>query len=167
MQPPRPLEKGHDRSAFDCDKPALNVYLNQFARQTQERHGARTYVVLENNRVIAYYTLVVGDVDWQDCPDDLKKGLGKYPIPVLVIARLAVDLRFHGQGVGIGMIKDAFLRALQVSRIAGLAAVVLDAKDNEAKAYYQSKNLGLSSMPGDAMRLYVPLRHIRASIEGV
>jgi predicted N-acetyltransferase YhbS len=85
---------------------------------------------------------------------------------VLVIARLAVDLRFQGKGLGIGMIKDAFLRAIQVSDIAGVAAVVLDAKDNDAKAYYQRKNLGLSAMPGDPMRLYVSLRFIRDNTEG-
>lgn len=161
-----PLEKGHDRSAFDCGKPDLNEYLKKFARQTQDRDGAKTYVALEENQVIAYYTLVVGNVEWQNCPDDIRKGLGKYPVPVLVIARLAVDLRFQRKGLGVGMIKDAFLRALQVSEIAGVAAVVLDAKDAEAKAYYEGKNLGLSSMPGDPLRLYVPLRLIRDNIEG-
>ncbi len=131
-----PLEKGHDRSAFDCGKPELNEYLKKFARQTQDRDGAKTYVALDANQVIAYYTLVVGNVEWQNCPDDIRKGLGKYPVPVLVIARLAVDLRFQGKGLGVGMIKDAFLRAIQVSDIAGVAAVVLDAKDHDAKAYY-------------------------------
>jgi predicted N-acetyltransferase YhbS len=166
MKPLGPLEKGHDRSAFDCGKPELNEYLKKFARQTQDRDGAKTYVALDANQVIAYYTLVVGHVEWQNCPDDIRKGLGKYPVPVLVIARLAVDLRFQGKGLGIGMIKDAFLRAIQVSDIAGVAAVVLDAKDNDAKAYYQRKNLGLSAMPGDPMRLYVSLRFIRDNTEG-
>src|SRR5271163_2748826 len=124
MKPPCPLLKGHDRSAFDCGKPELNDYVKRFARQTQERDGAKTYVVLEDNRVIAYYTLVVGDADWQDCPEEIRKGLGKYPVPVLVIARLAVDVRYHGKGLGVGLLKDAFLRALQVSKIAGVAAVV-------------------------------------------
>lgn len=117
-------------------------------------------MALDAHQVIAYYTLVVGNLEWQNCPDDLRKGLGKYPVPVLVIARLAVDLRFQGKGLGIGMIKDAFLRAIQVSHIAGVAAVVLDAKDDDAKAYYLRKNLGLSAMPGDQMRLYASLRFI-------
>ena len=163
MKSPCPLLKGHDRSAFDCGKPELNDYLKRFARQTQERDGAKTYVVLEDNLVIAYYTLVVGDVEWQDCPEEIRKGLGKYPVPVLVIARLAVDSRFHGKGLGIGMLKDAFLRALQVSSIAGVAAVIIDAKDDEAKAYYQRKELGFKPMPGKPMSLYLPLRMIRAN----
>ena len=84
---------------------------------------------------------------------------------MLVLARLAVDVRFQGKGLGVGMIKDAFLRALQVSDIAGVAAVVLDAKDNEAKSYYERKNLGLRATPCDPMRLYVPLRVICSSTE--
>lgn len=163
MRLPCPLLKGHDRSAFDCGKPELNNYLKRFARQTQERDGAKTYVVLEDNRVIAYYTLVVGDVEWQECPEEIRKGLGKYPVPVLVIARLAVDFRFHGKGLGIGMLKEAFLRALQVSSIAGVAAVIVDAQDEEAKAYYERKDLGFKPMPDDPMRLYLPLRMIKAN----
>jgi len=165
MKSPCPLLKGHDRSAFDSGKPELNDYLKRFARQTQERDGAKTYVVLEDNRVIAYYTLVVGDVEWQDCPEEIRKGLGKYPVPVLVIARLAVDSGFQGKGLGIGMLKDAFLRAVQVSSIAGVAAVIVDAKDAEAKAYYERKELGFKPMPGDAMRLYLPIRIIRGNQE--
>lgn len=165
MKSPCPLLKGHDRSAFDCGKPELKLsevqYLQRFARQTQERDGAKTYVVLDDNRVIAYYTLVVGNVEWQDCPDEIRKGLGRYPVPVLVIARLAVDSRFHSKGLGIGMLKDAFLRALQVSSIAGVSAVIVDAKDEEAKAYYERKELGFKPMPGDPMRLYLPLGMIR------
>lgn len=165
MKSPCSLEKGHDRSAFDCGKPELNDYLKRFAQQTQARDGAKTYVVLKESQIIAYYTLVVGDVDWKDCPEELSKGLGKYPVPVLVIARLAVDSCFHGKGLGIGMLKDAFLRALQVSNIAGVAAVVVDAKDEEAKAYYERKELGFKPMPGDRMKLYIPLRTIRANSE--
>lgn len=163
MRSPCPLQKGHDRSAFDCGKAELSDYLKRFARQTQERDGAKTYVVLEDNHVIAYYTLVVGDVEWQDCPEEIRKGFGKYPVPVLVIARLAVDSRFHDKGLGIGMLKDAFLRALQVSNIVGVAAVIVDAKDDQAKAYYERKELGFKPMPCDSMRLYLPLRAIRAN----
>jgi predicted N-acetyltransferase YhbS len=163
MKSPCPLEKEHDRSAFDCGKPQLNYYLQKFASQTQEKDGAKTYVVLDDNRVIAYYTLVVGNIEWQECPAEIRKGLGKYPIPVLVIARLAVDHRFHGKGLGIGMLKDAFLRALQVSEIAGVAAVIVDTKDLEAKVYYERKELGFRPMPDDPMRLYLPLRTIRAN----
>lgn len=165
MKPPCPLEKGHDRSDFDCGKPELNNYLKRFARQTQERDGAKTYVVLDNKRIIAYYTLVVGDVEWQDCPEEIRKGLGKHPVPVLVIARLAVDSHFQDKGLGSGMLKDAFLRALQVSNIAGVAAVIVDAKDEDAKAYYERKELDFKPMPGDPMRLYLPLRTIRANLE--
>jgi predicted N-acetyltransferase YhbS len=159
------LEKGHDKAGFDCGKQQLNEYLQKFARQTQERDGSRTYVALEGNQVIAYYTLVVGDVEWKDCPPELSKGLGKYPIPVLIIARLAVDRRFHGAGLGIGMIKDAFNRALAVSDIAGVAAVIVDAKDKEAKAYYERKKIGFTPIPGDSMRLYIPISIIRANIK--
>ncbi len=160
-----PLEKGHDRSAFDCGSFELNDYLKKFARQTQERGGAKTYVVLESNQVIAYYSLVVGEVDWRDCPEEIRKGLGKYPVPVLVIARLAVDRRFQGKGLGIAMLKNAFLRVLQVSSIVGIAEVVVDAKDKEAKAYYERKELGFKPMPDNPMRLYLSLVTLRANLD--
>jgi GNAT superfamily N-acetyltransferase len=163
MDSPCPLDRGHDRSSFDCGEPLLNDYLKKFARQTQDRDGAKTYVVLAQNQVIGYYTLVLGSVEWDHCPEVVRKGLGKYPLPVLVIARLAIDSRFQGRGLGVGMLKDAFLRALQVADIAGLVALIVDAKSPDAKAYYQHKRFGFEPMPGDPMRLFLPIRALRAS----
>jgi len=103
-------------------------------------------------------------VEWQDCPEEIRKGLGKYPVPVIVIARLAVDSRYHGRGFGSGMLKDAFLRALQVSSIAGVAAVIVNAKDENAKAYYERKELGFKTLPGNPMRLHLSIGTIRANL---
>lgn len=156
-----PLEEGYDRSTFDCGEAELNDYLKRFARQSQEREGARSYVLLYGNRIIAYYTLVVGAVDWQDCPEVTRKVLGKYPVPVLVIAHLAVDKDFQNRGYAAALLKDAFLRALQVCDIAGVAAVIIDAKSKEGREYCLRRQLGLKPMPGDPLRLYIPLAVIR------
>ncbi len=88
MDSPCPLDRGLDRSSFGCGEPVLNDYLKKFARQTQDRDGAKTSVVLAQNQVIGYYTLVLGSVEWDHCPEVVRKVLGKYPLPVLVIARL-------------------------------------------------------------------------------
>lgn len=163
MKPPCPLDNQHDRSSFDCGYSELNEYLQRFAGQNQTKGSARTYVVLDGERVVAYYTLVVGSVEWKDCPDDVRKGLGRYPVPVIVIGRLAVDRRFQRKGLGIGLIKDAFARSLQVSDLVGVVAILVDAKDEQAKNYYESKRLGFKSMPGEPLKLYLPIKVIRAN----
>ncbi|MBZ0186854.1 MAG: GNAT family N-acetyltransferase, partial [Candidatus Obscuribacterales bacterium] len=116
---PCPLAEVHDIASFDCGVEALDSYLKRYARQTQKREGARTYVVLEGNRVVAFYTIVFGGIEWTDAPEVVRKGLGKYPIPVLIIARLAVDREWHGKGLGKSLLLDALKRAMAASEIAG------------------------------------------------
>lgn len=164
MKPICLLQKGHDRSTFDCGQPELNEYLQRYARQSQERGGSKTYVALDGKRFIGYYTLVVGEVEWTDCPEALRKGLGRYPVPVIVIARLAVDKAIHGKGVGMGLLKDAFLRVLQVADIVGVVAVIVDAKDAPVRDYYLGKNLGFQPMPGRALQLFLPTGQLRTSL---
>ena len=100
IEPPCPLHESHDISRFDCGVEALNTYLKQYAQQAQKRDGARTYVVRKDNLVVAYYTIVFGSIVWNAAPDNVRKGLGKYPIPVMIVARLAVDKRWADRGLG-------------------------------------------------------------------
>ena len=169
MRSPCPLQKGHDRSVFDCGKSELNDYLKRFARQTQEKDGAKTYVGLKDNCVIAYYSLVVGDVEWQDCPDEIRKGLGKYPVPVLVIGRLAVDIHYQGKRLEIGMLKDAFLRALQVSEIAGEEVLRRQTVGFQANAWRSSQARFAASNHARKSRrpLRLDLRFVCVGYEGI
>lgn len=159
MKDPCPLEEGHDIVSFDCGVEALNTYLKRYARQTQKREGARTYVAVEDNRVVAFYTVVFGGIDWKDAPEDVRKGLGKYPIPIILIARLAVDKSWVGKGLGNSLLLDALKRAIAASEIAGLRAVVVDAKDDMAKRFYEKR--GFRPWPVESNRLFVTLPELK------
>ncbi|MBX9687375.1 MAG: GNAT family N-acetyltransferase [Candidatus Obscuribacterales bacterium] len=159
MKEPCPLEEGHDTSSFDCGVEALDTYLKRYARQTQKRDGARTYVVLDANRVVAYYTIVFGGIDWKDAPEHVRKGLGKYPIPIILLGRLAVDKGWSGKGLGNSLILDALQRALAASEIAGLRAVVVDAKDDAAKRFYEKR--GFRSWPVGSNRLFITIPELK------
>jgi GNAT superfamily N-acetyltransferase len=159
MKEPCPLEDSHDTSSFDCGEEALNTYLKRYAHQTQKREGARTYVVLDANRVIAYYTIVFGGINWTDAPERVRKGLGKYPIPVLVLARLAVDKSVAGKGIGNSLLLDALKRALAASEIAGLRAVLVGAKDDSAIRFYEKR--GFRAWPAGSNRMFVTLTELK------
>src|SRR5258708_23722317 len=90
------LESGHDRSQFDCGIEPLNIYLKQYGLQNQRKGIVRNYVTCRNHRVVAYYSFAYGSVVPTDAPPKITKGIGKYPVPVVLLARLAVDLREKG-----------------------------------------------------------------------
>jgi GNAT superfamily N-acetyltransferase len=159
IKKPIPLQEDHELNDFQCGVEALNLYLKQYARQSQKREGTRTYVVLKDNEVIGYYTLVFGAIEWRDAPDSVKKGLGKYPIPVLIIARLAVDQKWSGKGLGGGLLVDALQRALIASEIAGLKAIVVDAKNKEAISFYEKH--GFRAFSGKINRLFITITELR------
>src|SRR5438477_1212503 len=94
------LESGHDRGQFDCGVEPLNIYLKQYALQNQKKGIVRNYVTCRGGRVAAYYSLAYGSVAQTDAPTTMTKGIGKYPVPVMLLARLAVDLREKGRGLG-------------------------------------------------------------------
>src|SRR5690242_3217925 len=110
--PIAPLDGGHDRSAFDCGVPALNQYLRNYALQNQKRGIVRNYVTTPagERAVVAYYSLVFAAIDQKILPPKVVKGLGRYDVPVMLLARLAVDRREQGKGLGRALLKDAVLR---------------------------------------------------------
>ena len=129
-----PLDGGHDRTVFDCGVPALNLYLRNYALQNQKKGIVRNYVTTraDSKVVAAFYSLVYAVIDQKRLPAKLVKGLGKYNIPVLLLARLAVDHREQGKGLGKALLKDAILRTIQAAEIAGLKLLLVHAKDEAA-----------------------------------
>jgi predicted N-acetyltransferase YhbS len=156
------LTKSHDRSLFDCGVPVLNEYLKHYAYQNQKKNAARTYVATRGNRVVGYYTLAYGSVSCDEAPVSVKAGLAKHPIPVILLARLAVDLTERGKGLGVGLLKDALLRTLQAAEIAGLRAMIVHAKDDSAKTFYEK--FGFEPSPIDAYHLYLKFSDIEAHL---
>lgn len=152
-----PLDGGHDRTAFDCGVPALNLYLRNYALQNQKKGMVRNYVTTcaTHKGVVAYYSLVYAAIDQQRLPAKLVKGLGKYDIPVMLLARLAVDHREQGKGLGKALLKDAILRTLQAAEIAGLKLLLVHAKDEAAADFYRKH--GFEPVLDDPLKLFLPV----------
>jgi len=112
--------------------------------------------------VIGFYTLVVGDVAYEDAPERLTKGGARHPIPLMILARLAVSLAWKGKGIGAGLLKDGMLRTLQAADIAGIRAFSVHAKDEEARAFYE--HFHFIPSPVDPMHMFVLLKDIKALI---
>lgn len=153
------LEAGHDRRHFDCGVEPLNVYLKQYALQNQKKGIVRNYVTCRGTRIAGYYSLAYGSVAQSEAPAALSKGIGKYAVPVMVLGRLAVDVREKAQGLGKALLKDAILRTLQAAEIAGLKAIVVQAKDDAAERFYVKH--GFLASPDDPFHLFFPLDPLR------
>lgn len=156
------LTKDHDRISFDCGVSALNDYLKRYALQNQKKHAARTYVATRGNRIVGYYSLAYGSVSLEEAPQTIKSGLPRHPIPVILLARLAVDSTEQGSGLGAALLKDALLRTIQAAEIAGLRAMLVHAKDNSAKRFYEK--FGFEPSPIDAYHLFLRLSDILSSL---
>jgi GNAT superfamily N-acetyltransferase len=157
FSPLTPLDGGHDRSEFDCGAHALNLYLRNYALQNQKRGIVRNYVTThaDSKIIVAYYSLVYCSLDQKLLPPNLVKGLGKYDIPAMLLARLAVDRREQGKGLGKALLKDAILRTMQAAQIAGLKLLLVHAKDKSAADFYQKH--GFVPVVGDPLKLFLPV----------
>lgn len=134
-----PLGKHHDRAAFDCGVEALNRYLREQAGQDAKKKVAATFILAGDtpSAVIGYYTLSSTSIDLGELPESIVKKLPRYPlIPATLIGRLAVDRRYRGKGCGEFLLVDALKRSLLSTHHIGSAAVIVDAKDDSAKAFY-------------------------------
>ena len=133
---PEPLAAGHQLESFDCGKPALNEWLLRHARQAQGSGSAKTFVVADEGRVAGYFSLTVGQVDTLDAPERIRKGMGQYPLPVVILARLAVATQDQGRGIGFGMLQDAIKRTFLIAEQAGIRAMLTHPLDEEAAKFY-------------------------------
>lgn len=154
----------HDRGSFDCEVTPLNDYLKKFAKQNHERGFSLTFVASEKKKpktILGYYSVSMGQVEFLSLPTDARKRLPKYPIPVIRIGRLAVDKQFKGQGIGRNLLMDAFHRALEASKSVGVYAVVVDAKDEKAKAFY--KKYGFIEFMDKPMILFILMSTVKSA----
>jgi len=150
------LRRNHAIDAFDCGQTDLNLWLLKHALPNQAAHAAQTYVGLVDGVVVGYYSLAVAQVEYADAPARLRKGLARHPVPVMLLARLAVHKDWQKKGVGRGLLKDAVLRTVQAAGIRGLA---VHAKDDHARRYYEQFDFAPS--PADPLHLFVLLKDIR------
>jgi GNAT superfamily N-acetyltransferase len=153
----------HDRTDdFDCGQPALNLFLQRHAWVNQQAHAAQTYVCCVNGCVVGFYSLAVGSVQAQGTPSRVSKGLAKHPVPVMILARLAVNLPHQGQGLGRALLKDALLRTAQAADIAGMRCLLVHAKDPTARQWYLSWEFEPS--PTDPFHLFLLIKDLKGLI---
>ena len=124
------------RKNFSCGEAALDDYFKQFGKGNHVKNIGKTFVLLEDNDVIGYYTTSMGSIDFQSLPKEFNSGLPKYPIPIARIARLAVDVKKQGQGWGEFLLVDALNRIRDASSLIAAFGAVVDAKNEKAKAFY-------------------------------
>lgn len=159
---PQPLDVEHLLEGFDCGKRALNDWLIRHARQANGSGSAKTFVVTEDNRVKGYFSLTVGHVDTVDSPERIRQGMGQYPIPVVILARLAVALDAQGKGVGYGLLQDAIHRTIKIAEQAGIRAMLTHPIDEDAARFY--KRFGFIASPLREQQLLLLLKDARAYI---
>lgn len=136
LRSPEPLDGQHRLEDFDCGKPAFNDWLVRHARQAQGSGSAKTFVVAEDNRVAGYCCLTVGQVDVLDVPNRVRKRMRQYPLPVVILARLAVSAQDQGRGIGFGLLQDAIRRTVLIAEQAGIRAMLTHPIDHEATNFY-------------------------------
>lgn len=152
------LHGNHDTENFDCGKPELNNFLKRFAFSSQRANFSQTYVLARNNQVIAYYSLAVGNVEHKNAPRRIIEGAGQYPVPVMILARLAVSQEEQGSGFGAALLKDALKRTANAANIAGIRAFLVHAKDEDARRFYEQFNFLPS--PTDSHHLFLLMKDI-------
>ena len=136
LRRPEPLEAQHRLDGFDCGKSALNDWLLRHARQAQGSGSAKTFVVTDGARVAGYFSLTVGQIDTLEAPERIRKGMGQYPVPVVILARLAVSQQDQGRGIGLGLLQDAIRRTMLIADQAGIRAMLTHPIDDEAARFY-------------------------------
>lgn len=162
LRGPDSLEARHRLESFDCGKPALNDWLLRHARQAQGSGSAKTFVVADDDRVVGYFSLTVGQVDTLEAPERIRKGMGQYPIPVVILARLAVSIQDQGKGIGFGMLQDAIRRTLLIAEQAGIRAMLTHPLDEEASSFYT--RFGFIASPLSEQQLLLLLKDARHAL---
>ena len=156
-----PLRADHLLDDFDCGNESLNHWLKKYAFTNQASESARTYVVSREKSVVGYYALAAGSVRRAKAPPRIAKAQPE-PIPILLLARLAIDKSCQGKGLGAALLKDALLRVEQAADIVGIRAVLLHASDEAARRFY--KKYGFEESPVDELHLMLLMKDLRASL---
>jgi GNAT superfamily N-acetyltransferase len=161
-----PIGRRHDRKGFNCGAPDLDNYLSRYARQNHETGGAKTFVAVppaEPVRILGYYSISPGAIEFARVPANLTRKLGRYDVPVFRLGRLAVDRSVQGGGLGGDLLLAAGERALAVAAEVGGIALAIDAKDDKAARWYE--RFGALSLLDDPLRLILPLSIIADAIK--
>jgi GNAT superfamily N-acetyltransferase len=162
---PEPLGPDHVLEVFDCGRASLNVWLSRYARQAAAAGSARTYVIVDahQGRVVGYHALAAAAVEREAAMGRVIKGMPRYPIPLVLLARLAVDLLVGGLGLGAWLLRDAMTRTLAAAETIGVRALLVHAIDENARSFYRRH--GLEPSPTDPLHLMILIKDIAAALD--
>jgi GNAT superfamily N-acetyltransferase len=162
---PALITGAHDVQNFDCGNTALNDFLVKYALSNTSAGLARTFVATLINQatVVGYFSIAAGSIERDQAPDRVAKGTPRHPIPVALLARLAVDLKYQGRGVGEGLLKHALLKILDASHNIGLRAVLVHAKNQRAADFY--RRYGFVPSPTNPFHMLLMLKDVIRTIE--
>ena len=163
-EPVRKLNSADAVDGFDCGQSALNQFLQRYALVNQKANSAQTYVCCCAGDVVGFYSIAVGSVAPESAPPRVMKGMARHPVPVMILARLAVDTDHHGKGLGKALLKDALQRTAQAADIAGIRCLLVHAKDDAARRWYESWEF--ESSPTDPFHLFLMLKDLKALLAG-
>jgi GNAT superfamily N-acetyltransferase len=161
-EPVRKLAPADAVDSFDCGQPALNQFLQRFALVNQKSNSAQTYVCCQTGVVVGFYSLAVGSVEPATAAPRVIKGIPQHPVPVMILARLAVDRDHQGVGLGKALLKDALKRTAQAADIAGIRALLVHAKDEIARQWYL--NWEFEPSASDPFHLFLLMKDIKALV---
>jgi GNAT superfamily N-acetyltransferase len=161
-EPVRKLAASDVVDSFDCGQSALNQFLQRFAIINQKSNSAHTYTSCRSGSVVGFYSLAVGSLEPSKATPRVIKGIPQHPVPVMILARLAVDLQHQGVGLGKALLKNALLRTAQAADIAGIRALLVHAKDEPARQWYL--NWEFEPSPSDPFHLFLLLKDIKAMV---
>lgn len=162
VEAPRPLGPDCDSSGFDSGQPALDTWLRRNALKSQSSGAARTYVITSGPAVIGYYALAVGSVAREQATGPVRRNMPD-PVPVMLLARLAIDRHWQGRGLGAALLRDAVLRTVQAAEIAGIRAMLVHAVSTDAALFY--RYFGFQPGPGSEFRLMSTLPALLKALE--
>jgi predicted N-acetyltransferase YhbS len=152
VKAPAPLTEAHDIESFDCGNEVMNAWLKTRALKNQDEGATRTFVVCDGDRVVGYYALAVGSCARADAPGSISRGMPE-PIPVMILARLAVDTRGQNRGLGRQLIADAVMRTLRVAEEVGVRALMVSTIDDAARDYYEKLGFVRARQSEDVLML--------------
>lgn len=159
LTPPSPITADHQLINFDSGELALNDWLEKRALKNQASGASRCFVVCSGAEVIGYYSLSAGAISQEGAPKAMRRNMPA-PLPILLLGRLAVDKRYHNQGIGQALLRDAMLRAVNVAGEAGVFAMLVHTLTDSAKQFYLSR--GFIESPLQPMTLFMTIATIRA-----
>jgi GNAT superfamily N-acetyltransferase len=160
-----PINKQHDREAFDCGEAALNEFLRRYARKSHEVGGAKTFLAIDDadkTTVLGFYSLSPASVEYARTPEIVRRRLARHDVPGFRLARLAVDRKVQGQGLGGQLLLAAGSRCLRASAEVGGVVLVIDAKNDRAAGWYTA--YGAVPLLDAPLSLLLPLATIEAAL---